>query len=296
MKKTKLIGILICLSLLFAFPLTSSLDNKKIEKRYQDENSLKISLDFPPVWNVGDYWVYDLEVNTSIEDWFPVSLQGSIEDLNFSVGDASYNSYTLNLEGKLKGRFDAILHIKPIPFNLRVLGWLRRTSIDGSIFLTKEGWGLKEIYLHLHGKARLLSLPLPIFAPIPFDATLKIIFNSPCFLFGFSKMEVGEYWIIPTPKFSLYATISLFFGIIGKPFSSEDLSPPNWVDVYTECVAKENVTVPSGTYEAYKIWAEEGGIVEYYYAPQVNNIIKLKTNEELDYFHLNVELKSTSYG
>ena len=295
MKKTKLIGILICLSLLFAFPLTNSLDNKKIEKRCQDENSSKSLLDFPPVWNVGDYWIYDMEVNTSIEDWLPISLQGCIEDLNFSVSDASSDTYILSLDGKLEGCFEALVHIKPIPFDLRISGWLRRTSIDGNIFLIKDGWGVKEIYLHLHGKMRLFSLPIPIFIPLPFDIRVTITFTSPCFLLGFSDLDIGEYWIIPTPKFSVYLSISLFFGIIGKPFTFENLSPPKWVDVYTECVGKENVTVPAGTYEAYKIWAEEGGIVEYYYAPEVNNLIKLQTNEELDYFYLNAELKSTSY-
>lgn len=290
MRRTRIAWILLCLFLFIATPSTNILSKGKSEIV---EDKPTESSGWPPVWNAGDYWIYDVMVNTSIEDWFPISFQGYIKDLKFSVNDVAPTTYTLKFNGKVKGNLRAVIHIDPVPFDLRIFAWLRRTTIDGHVTLTKEGWGLKDMQIKLHGKMRIFLLPIPLFIPIPFDITTTLIFDSPWVLFGFSKLDIGEYWVIYTSPFYARLTLSLF-RIFSKSFSF-DVTSPEWLYIYTECVSKENVTVPAGTYEAYKIWVEEGGVVEYYYAPKVNNIVKLQTNEELYYFNFKCELKSTNY-
>jgi len=252
------------------------------------------SSEWPPSWNIGDYWTYNIELSTYIEDYFPISLSSSMNDLALSISDQSGDVYTIELEGTVDGCIEALIQLAPIPFDIVVTGWLKRTTIDGNIRLTCSNFGIHEINLHLHGRARVLISPFPIILPLPFDLTLTIICHSPYLLIGFTQMEVGEFWVIPETNFSIHAFYSPFFGIISKDFGLDDLSPPNWADIYTECMATETVTVPAGTYETYKIWVEEGGIIEYYYAPEVNNIIKLQTNEELESFTFQSELQSTS--
>jgi hypothetical protein len=234
-------------------------------------------------------------VSTYVEDWIPIAIASSIEDFTLRVSDDSYDTYTLDFQGKLNGCVEALIKIDGIPFKLTLSGWLKRTTIDGSISLAKNGFGVKEIHIHLHGKARFFPKPIPILIPVPFDITTTVIFDSPITLLGFTQLDVGKYWIIPVSSFTISTRISPFFGVFGKSFNFVDLSPPDWVDIYTECVSKESVTVPAGTFEAYKVWIEEGGAVEYYYAPEANNIIKIQTHEDLDYFRFCSELQSTNH-
>ena len=148
--------------------------------------------------------------------------------------------------------------------------------------------------LHLHGKARVFFRPIPLLIPLPFDLTITLTCQSPYILLGFTELQVGSFWVIPETIFSIRAVYSPFFGIFAKSFSFNDVSLPEWADVYTECMSHENITVPAGTFEVYKVWVEEGGIIEYFYAPQINNIVKLQTNEELEYFTFQSELQSTT--
>jgi len=252
------------------------------------------SLEWPPSWNIGDTWVYDVELTTYMEDYFPITLSSSIDDLSLSIVSQSADLSTFELEGTIDGCIEALIKLAPIPFDIVATGWLKRTTVDGYVIMTSTDFGITEINLHLHGKARVFISPLPILIPLPFDLTLTITCHSPYLLLGFTQMDVGAIWVIPETTFSIHAVYSPFLGIFSKTFTLDDLSPPEWADIYTECMGIEMVTVPAGTYDAYKVWVEEGGIIEYFYAPQVNNIIKLQTNEELEYFTLRSELQSTT--
>ena len=260
-------------------------------KGKQDTDSTAVYID---VWKQDDCWVYDVELKTAVEQFFPFSLEGSISDLTFCVKNAASDDYQLNFKGRMNGQVNVLIDTGIAPFPLNITGWLRLTTLQGKVSLTKDGFGLKEINFHLHGKARVWPRPVPIILPVPFDiqATLKL--DNPCELFGFDSFDIGSYWIIPSPTFSIDITFSPYFGIIiSKSFEFTDLGFPSWATIYTEIVGKEEVTVPAGTYEAYKIWVEEGGGVEYYYAPEVSNIIKIQTNEDFPFGYFRSELKST---
>jgi hypothetical protein len=229
-----------------------------------------------------------------MEDYFPITISSVIDDLSLSVASQSAELYTIELAGAVDGCIEALIQLAPIPFDIVVTGWLKRTTVDGFITMTCTDFGIHEINLHLHGKARIFIRPLPILIPLPFDLTITITCSGPYLLMGFTLMEVGAHWVIPETSFSIRASYSPFLGIFRKTFTRDNLSPPEWADVYTECMGMEMVTVPAGTYEAYKVWVEEGGIIEYFYAPQVNAMIKLQTNEELEYFTIRSELQSTT--
>ena len=56
------------------------------------------------------------------------------------------------------------------------------------------------------------------------------------------------------------------------------------------CPYKESITVEAGNYEAWKIKSLLGGFFEYYYAPEVRNLVKINVN--MPQGSIQAELKS----
>jgi len=90
--------------------------------------------------------------------------------------------------------------------------------------------------------------------------TSTITYDPPMDVFGF-PLYVGKNWSVTTTETTQ-----------SNGYSNSD------VKTYTfTCLAKETITVPAGTFEAYKIRQQESGSLDYtinYYAPEVGCIAK----------------------
>ena len=82
------------------------------------------------------------------------------------------------------------------------------------------------------------------------------------------------------------------FGIIGFPI--DFIMQYSWTPLAFYCQDKQDVTVAAGTFSPYKISTIIGEFFEYYYAPEVGNIIKIDATLQNGAVH--AELKSTNYS
>lgn len=254
----------------------------------EGKHSVDESAVFIDLWKIGESWTFDLkEISINIENiWGFTSLQGSLksDDLCFEVVDGGTDSYILDFNGHLKGEFKVTL-VQP---SINISGKLRFTSIDGSIFCRQSDLGIEKVDVKIRGIARTLIEPIPIPLPIPFTIVVTVTFDPAYTLIDF-PLSIGKEWNIPSSDISVDASISILFGIIKMPFQYDF----SLGAVTTRCTGKENISVEAGTYEAYKISSLD--LIEWYYAPKVNNVIKISASFE-EYFSLYGELKSANYG
>ena len=248
-------------------------------KQSVDESSV-----FIDVWEEKEQWIYDIdEINFNIKDtWGSASFQGSFNDFCLEVKGKN-DLYTLNFNGAIKGDFTASLVQPP----LNISGRLLFTKANGNINCRQSDFGIKNVEIRVRGIICGRIYPIPVPLPIPFAISATLTFDPVYAPIDF-PLKVGKEWNIPPSRISIDATISLLFGIIKKSLQYEF----SLGAITTTCTGKKNLTVEAGTYEAYEISSMD--IVEFYYAPKVNNIIALSAEFE-DILILHGELKSTNY-
>ena len=248
-------------------------------KQSTDKSSAFIDL-----WKEGESWTFDIkEIGINIEDvWGSAFFQGTLDELCMEVKEDD-EEYILNLEGSIGGEFTVTL-THP---QLNVSGRLIFTKVDGSIHCRAD-FGIEKVDVCVRGIIWALVDPIPIRIPIPFKVIATITFD-PTYTPIHFPLEEGKEWDISPSNVSIDASVSLLFGIIKKQFQYELALGA----VTTKCTGKENVTVEAGTYEAYKVSSMD--ILEFYYAEEVSNIIKLSAEFE-DIFNIYGELISTDYG
>ena len=242
---------------------------------------------FIDVWDAGNCWVYETKAYGDTEYFFPISFKFSMKNFVLQVENESENEYTLSFEGKIRGYGKISLNILGMPFNISFLGILPSLKMEGEIKFYKFGYGIEKIDLYTKGIAFLLTLPIPLLIPVPFHINVTVNFESPYILMAVAP-EIGKCWETPITNASAIVNISSFFGIFTKSFAVDKI--PLFVSIDMECVSKETVEVPAGTYEAYKIVIFEG--IELYYSPEINNLVKLQISEEFENICLISQLKS----
>ena len=259
----------------------------------------KIGIDetavFVDVWDLDDYWTYNVSFNMEPNGLDPIIFQcdGSIDELKVQVKEKSNDMYKLDFEGDVEGNLLFGFDVNKFPFDLKIWGKLKQTTIKGSLYLTKAGFGLKEFDYHLKGRSRLLILPvipIPLWIPTPFDITMVKTFESPRTILGISP-EVGKEWSIPSENSSTEYTFSTLFGLFSRDFGNDNIIEKN---MDFECVEKKNLMINGGTYETYKIETlSQMTNSEYYYSPMINNVVKIESSDQ-DFYNIFGELISTN--
>lgn len=251
---------------------------------------------FIDLWEVNDYWIYNISFDMEPEGLDPIYLNcdGSIDELKVQVSDNSGDMYKLDFEGEVNGNILLGFDLNKFPIDFKLWGKLLQTTIQGSLYVSKAGLGLKELDYHLQGKSRLLILPvipIPIWIPTPFDITMVKTYESPRPLLGISP-DVGKDWDVPSGNYSTEITISTLFGLISKSLGNDNLLEKS---TSFECVEKKDIDFNGGSYETYKIMAlsPEINSLEYYYSQEIKNIVKIQGSDP-DFYDILGELISTS--
>jgi len=247
-----------------------------------------------PEWEVGDSWTYTVDsliinYNDSGQKLF---IDGRIDDFTWTVTDTSDSLYyTIDFTGKLTANYDLIFSSGSGTIHLT--GTFKNTFVrlKGTILFTKDNLQIHKVNAEIKGLTAGIIAPLKFPLPIPF----KLILNSglsvdfPLFEFPLSSIK---FWSLPELDLTMHAWAGGIFGIIGFPITFQ--IHYSWTPLAFFCQDKRDVTVTAGTFSAYKISTIIGEFFEYYYAPEVGNIIKIDAT--LPNGAVSAELKSTNYS
>jgi len=223
-----------------------------------------------------------------------LNCDGSIDELKVQVGDKSGDMYKLDFEGDVEGNLQLGFDLNNFPIDFKLWGKLQQTTIQGSIYVTKAGFGLKEIDYNLKGKSRLLIIPvipIPIWIPTPFDISMVKTYESPRTLLGISP-DIEKEWEVPSGNYSTEITFSTLFGLISRSLGNDNNHEQG---TSFECVEKSNIAFNGGSYETYKITGQSQEInsLEYYYSEDIKNIVKIQESDP-DFYDIIGELISTN--
>ncbi|MCD6473769.1 MAG: hypothetical protein J7K47_02550 [Thermoplasmata archaeon] len=202
------------------------------------------------------------------------------------VKNEGEDCYMLSFGGRMRGNI--IISLYPyVPLRLNAIIFLFPGKISGNAHVHKFGYGIESMNIEIRATAWLMTFPIPLIIPFPFDIKLSLSFDSPYYLMPLIP-EVGKEWNSEANP-SLKLTLSAFFGIISKSFDVQDL-PSFLTFIYMQCLSKEIVDVPAGEFEAYKILVLEG--MEFYYSMDIYNVVKAQLSEEFENVNFVAKLES----
>lgn len=254
--------------MLFALPLLSSAEKISYIKKNDGETGLINQLDAPMFGN-GDNWKYDIELESSLGD--AMSFNWVFENVLFTVSSDSGSNYEFDIDGDVSGEINL--------FEIQLVsGSLRDTTITGTTTVEKSNIGIKEIDVVISGKIAVANIPLKSFT-MDIDLTFSPSYNAVSY-----PLSVGKKWTVPLSD----VTGSVDISLLNNPVLIDDIVGGD----YCECTGIESITVPAGTYDAYKILSDED-VTERYYAEEVGNFVKAygDVGNMID-----IQLKSTNYG
>ena len=280
--KNKTVLILICILISSSVSVASQpifLSQKN--KEYLTFN------DDVPIWTEGESWTYiinDFVVNRS-DSSSEIFIDGKIDDLKWTVVDTSGSNYKVDFKGKLNAEYNIYLSSS---ITLDVSGTFKPslTNLVGSIYFTKSNLEISDVTLKITGITLAKITPIPVPLPIPFKLIFDVDLNKNFPLFDFPLEP--KFWNLYLFEVKTSVNVGGIFGFIQTSVNFE--SDYLWIPF--ECEEKQDVTVPAGTFSAYRILPALGNFFEYYYAPSVENLIKIN----VDIYTAKVigELKSTN--
>ncbi|MBE3122308.1 MAG: hypothetical protein IMZ53_06275 [Thermoplasmata archaeon] len=250
--------------------------------------------DTVPEWEVGDSWTYTVDSLTINYDdqGQKLFIDGRIDDFTWTVTDTSDSTYyQIDFTGKLTANYDIIL--TSMLGSIHLTGTFKNTltRLKGTILFTKESLQIYEVTAEIKGLSAATIAPLKFPLPLPFKLTIHAGLSVDFPLFDF-PLSSFKFWSLPDLGVTMQAYASGIFGIIGFPINF--IMQYSWIPLAFYCQDKQDVTVAAGTFSAYKISTIIGEFFEYYYAPEVGNIIKIDSTLQNGAVH--AELKSTNYS
>jgi len=253
-----------------------------------DETSVYIDL-----FNIDDCLIFSLSVEGDwSEIFFPFTFNAKFDYLKFKIIDKTEDEYIISASGKPTG--DVTIGLDDfidIPFNVELLGKMKRTSVDMNIVMKKAGYGIVHISSHIHGTMSLKVKPIPIPLSLPIDIKYDISFNPAFNLFGFTP-TLGAEWYMNKPNFDIDGEIKVLFGLFKKSFTLDNGSILYFDEiVHHNCVGMEEITVGAGTYNTYVIEIIDG-MITYYYSSEIGMFIKIETHEDIENVRVIGELVS----
>lgn len=261
-----------------------------------------------PVWNVGDNWNFDLEFSYEIEQsTLFLNITARSKELQFKVareeGEFYYLDFKGNLELKVVGNIE----------NINISASLRNAYASGYAYFKKSDLSLKEVYINITGLLVTSVAPLPI----PFSASIKLIF-TPSYAFISFPISEGSSWLtMPSiMRVELGEDLISFIKTIAELLKTilpsdmdeivdemlyliDELFPAEKpVGLYfVECKSHSYLNVKAGTYEAYYMTFIGGISALYgnaYFSPTAKNIIKIYITDG-EYLDFSAEIISSNY-
>jgi hypothetical protein len=196
---------------------------------FTPEEPMRIGEGDIPTWYLGDEWTYTVNPLTFSSP--NGSFDGSIQNFKQTVVEITDDTYTLSITGDISGDLDVS------GFSGELTG-----VITGESQVRVSDLAEETSELHSVGEVTYMW--------IPFNYELDLYMSSSPALEVYDfPLQSEEQWYL-----SGLTTIAGSFSIEGmydQPFDSNQ-----WIDETVECISQEQVTVPAGTFECYKIGRE----------------------------------------
>ncbi len=244
-KKNLSTGFMVCgiCFLFFYINLTSATTTTNISMSRVAEGDI-------PTWTVGDSWTYTINpLSFSSPNG---SFDGTIENFKQTVVGITDNTYSISISGDITG--DVVVS----GFSGELTG-----AITGESHIRMSDLAEETTELHSTGTI--------IYMWLPFPYTMDLYMSSSPALEVYDFPLQIEQW-----ELSGLTTITGSFsieGIIDQPFDGSQ-----WIDETVECTSLEQLSVPAGTFECYKIGRET---TLSWFSTQVGNMVKT-TVEQYD--------------
>jgi hypothetical protein len=251
---------------------------------------------FVDIWDIGNYWKYNITFETDEEVLDPLSLpgSGSITNLILEVTDEDDQSYFLEFNGNLEGKLGMYLDWENTIFDFRLWSKLNHGTVSGSLKISKAGFGIQQLSLRFKGFGQLLTLPIipiPLWLPVPIDITIVKTYDETRTLIG-KIFEIDKQWEVPVFNSSMELTFSFLFGILSKTFNAENFTDDEFTYI---CSDVTNVNTPAGSYQAYQLSSVNSyRDIELYYSPAIKNVVKFIGGGDSEIFQYSGELISTN--
>ncbi len=316
--KAKLLGIFICLLILQPIFSGAKPQETQIISDTPRDRLLIFSDVYPPLWKIGDYWTYSIDlISINFEqDNQTIDILLERAELHLKVIDDGGEQYTLECETSISGNSDINVDLGDGPINLTVT--FSSVAIHGSITLDKTNLGIQRMSLSLKDRFMVTIhnqpyIQLPAFlSSIPVPVTMSLIteFENPFSFLSF-PFNTNSSWDLTATNFSIAGKlqsiwlhilhfvnkIANMFGYELLPNEIAELLPvvdiekalimlelgneffiPEVPSAFT-CFSTEDIVVPAGIYHCYNI-SVIGEFAHCYYAPSAGNIIRISGNFE----------------
>jgi hypothetical protein len=286
MKKTVSIAI-ISIILLSAFGVTAT-NSTSTASSYKSTSFN----DDVPIWNVGNSWTYTVTgITVSYnQGGQQILMQGSIDDFTWTVTDTTGNYYTVAVTGKLSATYDLLLNSQTSTLHLVGSFAPTLTRLTGTIQFTKSNLQIHAVSFQLLGITKTKINNLQFYLPLPFKLVSQGSLTTDFPLLDF-PLYMLKFWDLPDVTLTMSSTFGGIFGLIQIPFTVS--VHYSWMPLAFFTLGTEDVTVPAGTYNAYKVQSLIGDYFVYYYTSDVGNIVKIDATLPNGAIH--AVLKSTTY-
>lgn len=219
-----------------------------------------------PTWNVGDFWTYT--VNPLIFSSPNGSFDGSIENFKQTVVEITDDTYTISISGDITGDVDVN------GFSGELSGGISGTSQIRVSDLAEE-----TSELHSVGTVTVVW--------IPFDYEMNLYMSSSPALEVYDfPLQTAEQW-----QLSGITTVAGSFsieGIFDQSFEGNQL-----IDETVECISQEQINVPAGTFDCYKIGRQT---TLSWFSTDVGNMVKTTVDQYDENMTLQMVASLQSYS
>ena len=228
-----------------------------------------------PTWNIGDSWTYtihDVTTTFNIQGQL-LSFDGNIDEFTWTVSSDSGSYYTLDITGILNGEFQA--HLTSMIGSVYISGpvYPKLSRLTGTILFSKDNLEFHSLDAEIIGLTLATTDLLPIPIPFPYKATLDIDSTPDLPLYDFPLSGI-KFWSLPATDLTSSIILGDIFHLATFPLSIYTELPFIPLPLAFFCANPSSTNVDAGTFDAYKISIPLYGGVEYYYAPEVKNLIK----------------------
>jgi hypothetical protein len=211
-----------------------------------------------PTWYQGDQWTYTIDpLSFSSPNG---SFTGTVHNLQETVVGITGDAYEISITGEITG-------------DITVSG-LQGTltgEITGTSYQRVSDLAQETTILHSEGN-------IFYFIQFPYQMDLTMNLTPPLEAFDF-PVNIGEQWQV-----SCLSTTTGSFSI--ADIFQQSLNASQWIDETVQCDSKEQVNVPAGTFDCYKITRPSTDV---WYSSAAGNIVK----SSIDQIGQNVTVHAT---